>query len=134
MNKINKKRVLLFISLLLIGCFLSSQCFVFAAEDQGFKWELDYPWGDFGEPTNLPEYIVWFFNFACIVGAILAVIMIIIGGLQYMTSGGNPTTQSDSKDRIIKAIIGLILMLSIFLILNTINPDFVNLKLPDLQK
>ena len=48
-----------------------------------------------------------------------------------MVSRGNPSTISDAKDKIFKALLGIVIIFSSYLILNTINPDFVNLKIRD---
>jgi hypothetical protein len=55
----------------------------------------------------------------------LAVLMIVIGGIQYVSSdaiGG----KSDGKQRIQDAIIGLLLAFMSYLLLNTLNPDLLN--------
>ena len=58
---------------------------------------------------------------------VLAVIMVVFGGIQYMisSSGGE---KGAGKERMTNAIYGLILALSSYMILNTINPNLVNLK------
>ena len=53
--------------------------------------------------------------------AIIAVIMLVIGGVQYMVAGDKDP--SSAKERIRNAIWGLILALCSYLILYTINPD-----------
>ena len=56
--------------------------------------------------------------------ALLAVIMIVIGGIEYM--GSDSFSQKDEgKKRITAAVGGLVLILGSFLILNIINPDLV---------
>ena len=58
--------------------------------------------------------------------SVLAVIMIVVGGIQYMVSSSGGEKQG-GKDRITNALMGLVLALSAYLILNTINPHLVNL-------
>lgn len=43
-----------------------------------------------------------------VIGGIIAVIMIILGGIRYMTSNGDQTDVKAAKDTILYAIIGLI--------------------------
>ena len=64
--------------------------------------------------TNAAEILMWF------VGA-LAVIFIIIGGIQYITSAGNPSGQEKSKKTITYAIGGLVLALSTTAIISFIG-------------
>lgn len=47
--------------------------------------------------------------FSAIVG-VIAVIMIIVGGLRYITSGGDSTKVSTAKNSIIYAIVGLVIV------------------------
>ena len=58
--------------------------------------------------------------------AVMAVIMIVFGGIQYMISDV-AGEKSAGKDRIMNAIWGLVLALASYMLLNTINPDFVHL-------
>jgi hypothetical protein len=57
--------------------------------------------------TNLVHTIV---NLLSAVVGIVAVIMIIVGGLRYITSGGNDTSVTSAKNTILYAIIGLIIV------------------------
>jgi hypothetical protein len=64
--------------------------------------------------------------------AVMAVVMIVAGGLQYMTSE-LVSSKEASKSRITEAVFGLILALGSWALLNTINPDLLNTKLPTLK-
>lgn len=89
-------------------------------------WELDYPWNP--PKPNLPEYINYIYKFSFWVGAFLAIIMIIIGGIEWSGAAANPQLKAAAKNKITRSIIGLITLFSIFIILNTINPDLTSLK------
>ncbi len=56
--------------------------------------------------------------------AVLAIVMIVIGGIQYMTSE-LVHSKAEGKDRILHAIFGLVLALGAYALLNTINPDLL---------
>lgn len=58
---------------------------------------------------------------ASLVGSIV-ILMIVIGGVQYIVSAGDPTQIKNAKERIINSIIALVLFLSSFAILNFIIP------------
>ena len=58
--------------------------------------------------------------------AILAVIMTIVGGFMVMTARGNAQQAASGKSYLASSIIGLILLLGAFVILNTIHPQFTN--------
>ena len=49
-------------------------------------------------------------NLLSVVVGVVAVIMIIVGGLRYITSGGSDTSVTSAKNTILYAIIGLIIV------------------------
>lgn len=57
-------------------------------------------------------------NILLFVIGIIAVIMLIIGGIRYVTSGGDPNSTKGAKDTILYAIIGIVVAFSAFAILN----------------
>ena len=74
---------------------------------------------------NLGVYLGGIFKLAIGIATVLAVLMIIIGGFQYITSEAI-SSKGDAKKRINDALLGLVLVLASWLILNTINTDLVN--------
>lgn len=78
-------------------------------------------------PNEWLAYASYAYPFAISVGAILAVIMLIIAGLQMMTASEG--MRSAAKEKIQNALIGLFLLLGIYLILRTINPALLNLRI-----
>ena len=72
----------------------------------------------------IQKYIGPIYKFAVILIGGLAVLMIVIGGLQVTLSGASQDGASQGKERIIKALSGLTLLLISGLILHTINPNF----------
>jgi len=64
--------------------------------------------------------------------AVLAIIMIIMGGIQYMTSE-LVSGKEEGRKKVTQAILGLLLALGAYAILNTINPDLVNIGLGNLK-
>lgn len=79
-----------------------------------------------GGPTNATQSLDHFVHtvinlFSAVVG-IVAVIMIIVGGFRYVTSGGSDTSVTSAKNTILYAIIGLIIVaLSQILVRFTLN-------------
>ena len=64
--------------------------------------------GVFKQVTNTILYIV----------GIIAVIMLIIGGIRYVTSGGDAQKVTDAKNTVLYAIIGLVIAFLAFAIVN----------------
>jgi len=65
--------------------------------------------------------------------AVLSMIMIVMGGIEYMTSELVSTKQA-GKDRIRNAVLGLILALGSYAILNTLNPDLLDVSLSNVRE
>ncbi|MDP2586854.1 MAG: pilin [Candidatus Komeilibacteria bacterium] len=82
----------------------------------------------------LGNYISALYKFLVGVAGIVAVIMIAIGGLLWLFSSGDSGKITKAKEIIIGAIIGLILVLGSWLILNTINPKLVEFSPLDVSK
>ncbi|MBI1984702.1 MAG: hypothetical protein HYS60_01155 [Candidatus Wildermuthbacteria bacterium] len=74
---------------------------------------------------ELPALIGWLYTGIVALSGLAAFLMIVWGGIAWMTSSGNPSRISDAQDRIQKALLGLLLVLASFLILQIINPDLV---------
>lgn len=72
---------------------------------------------------DLSSYLEAVFAFGISLAGILAVAMIVIGGIQYMTAYGNSSAVENAKERITQALLGLLLAVAAWLILYTINPD-----------
>ncbi len=71
-----------------------------------------------------------FYQIALTISGLLALLMIVAGGVKYTISAGSADQQSDAKDMIISALYGVALLLGSYLILNTINPKITTLALP----
>lgn len=81
---------------------------------------------------QLGEYINIIVTIVIAVAGVLAVVMLIIGGVQYMTTDAL-AGKSNARETITKAILGLVLALASYIILKTINPNLVNIN-PDIKK
>ena len=78
-----------------------------------------------GSAPSLYTYLRAVFLTGIGLAGVLAVLMIVIGGIQYIGSGMSPSGKEDAKERITNAIMGLLLALLSWIILNTINPTLV---------
>ena len=83
------------------------------------------------KPDGFSSYLNLIIKLFIGICAVLAVIMIVVGGIEYMTSE-LPGLKSEGKDRIIQAILGLILALGAWTLLNTINPKLLDSNLSSL--
>lgn len=78
--------------------------------------------------TTLETYIPAIFKLAIGLSAVAAVLMIVLGGFQYISSDAL-MKKSEGRERIKNAVFGLVLVISAWLILNTINPNLLNINL-----
>jgi hypothetical protein len=73
-----------------------------------------------------------FYQYALFVSGILAFGAIVYGGILYAMARGNPSGETEARAWIWSALLGLLLLAGAYLILYTVNPNLVNLKLPTL--
>ena len=124
-KKIKKELTILF--------FLTTFCLLFLSVSPVGAKQMEIDWPEVGgitieEGTTLPQLVQYFFNFSIAIGGIAAFAMLVLGGFRFLTSAGNPTAQKDAKDIITSAIIGLLLLLASYLLLEVINPDLLMLE------
>ena len=85
------------------------------------------------DTSTLTDMVRYFYEWGLFIGGLAVLVSLIIGGFLYLTSMGNPARMSEAKDRIFSALTGLVLLFSIYLILNTINPELTILSIPELE-
>ncbi len=85
--------------------------------------------GDGAGTTNISTYVAGMIKLLVALGAALAVLFAIIGGTQYVAASINPAAKAGALERIQNSLVGLAIILSSYLVLNSINPDLVNFKL-----
>lgn len=89
--------------------------------------------GFFGQGANLSTFLNTAFKTAITVGAILAVLRIVYAGVLYMTTDIF-SRKKDAVQILQDAVWGMLLLLAVYLILNQINPDILDLSKIDLDK
>lgn len=75
---------------------------------------------------SLGEYFNTLFELTVLVGSVLAVLMIAIGGLQYMTTD-SVSGKGSGRERIKQAVLGLLMLLGVWLFFKEINPNILKL-------
>ncbi len=84
--------------------------------------------GDAGCKTDLKTYLEGFFKLAIGLSAVAAVLMIVIGGFQYISTDAI-MKKEEGRNRIQNAVYGLVLVIGAWLILATINPNLLRINL-----
>lgn len=84
---------------------------------------------------TLGQLIQFIFIYSLYILGVVVFIMVLYAGFLWLTAAGNGGKISQAKSKIYNAIIGSILLVSAYLILNTINPDLVGgaFNLPGIQ-
>ena len=120
-------------------CFLSipsTQAADFKLPDLQIKGLVDLgPAYDCTGPDGKPQkcvpwigqYIAGIYTYAIGIVGILAAVVLMIGGVIWITAGGNQTRIGEAKAWIGASLTGLILALCSYLILYTINPDLTKI-------
>lgn len=96
-------------------------CYPSFGIDEGFTLTLN---------TNLNQLIAWFYYFIVGISGLAAFAMLVWGGVQWLTSAGSPSKITEAKDRITSALLGLLIILGSWLILQVINPELTIFKMP----
>ncbi len=92
----------------------------------------DYPgFLNIREGMGFIELVSTIFNFLLLVAGLASFVVIVLGGVRYLSSAGDPSKMGDAKGQIFSAILGIIIIFSSWMVLNTINPHLVDLKEPD---
>ncbi len=76
----------------------------------------------------LAQYIQAFYNYGMAVVGILAAIVLMAGGILWLTSSGDAGKVGQAKELIIGSIVGTGILFSSWIILNTVNPELLKLK------
>lgn len=122
----NKKTYFkIFLSFFLLFGF----CVAVKAADSGIPLQVPLP-GQGNTVKDLSSYIASWYTFGISAIGIIAVIMIMWSGMQWITAMGNASQIGQARERLSNAIIGLVLALCSYGLLYLINPALVELKLP----
>ena len=131
----NKKLIFAILALGVVVFFAAGHS-SFAADPPPKIVNVDFPCpdGSFGlgncQPNDsIPNYLNNIYKFAVGIAGLLALGMIVAGGVYYTVSAGSSDKQKEAKDMITSAVLGVALLLGSYLILKTINPQIVTLDL-----
>lgn len=82
--------------------------------------------------SDYGQYIAAIYNVSIAIVGIISVIMIMVGGFMYIGIGITPTPDNigKAKQMIANALVGLLLVLTSWLILQTVNPELLRIETP----
>ncbi len=127
------------ITFLIIFVFIIVTPFFIAGEGSGRPLEIDYPEIE-GLPKietteiGLEEYTRYAFSLALVMLGFLLFGALLYNGVKWMTSAGNVGKLDEAKKGMKSALIGTMVLLSSYMVLNTINPGLLTLSIDPLEK
>ncbi len=74
--------------------------------------------------TILNTFLSNFISILLIVGVIVAFIFLVIGAIQWMTAGNDKAAMESARGKVISAIIGLVVLFTVFAIIKIIGAIF----------
>lgn len=127
MKKINKVFIFILSIVFLINFGVSSV----------FALEVIYPTVPglpiITDSSSIGHYVGYFFGLIVYASGFIALLSLAIASFQYVASAGDSGMITSAKDRIKGAIIGLVLTMSSFIIIQTINPVLITPALTPLS-
>ena len=129
-----QKTILFF---LFFTLFLLATNFVFALEINYPKVPGATPPQDFintASPEQIPSlYIKYILNLTFWASGIIVLGVLLWAGIHYLTSGGKAETMLGARQQISAAFLGILILLSAFIILNILNPQLLILKVAKVE-
>lgn len=126
---IKKPLFLIFVLLILVAPISS----VFAQADPPAEeraLEIVYPVFNnltLSPETGLPQYVQYLFRFAMAIIGLIILYVMISAGITYIMSTGNATQLLEAKNSILASFLGAIILISAFVLFNSINPNLTDL-------
>jgi len=111
----------------IINIFLTVFAALFFVSNFALALEVEYPTLSTGanitSNTPLPEYLKYVFDFGMFVGFFAVFLSFVFAGVLYLLSPAVPNAVGIAKDRVTGAITGLLILVTVYLIITTINPQ-----------
>jgi len=113
---------------LAIIIFILIPAVLFASDGLQVNWPTSPMGRNLDITSELHHFVAYLYEWGIGLGGIAVFIMLVIAGFQYLTSVGDPAKVTMAVAKIRSAILGLILLLSSWIILDTINPQLTQLR------
>jgi hypothetical protein len=85
------------------------------------------------DTSYIAEMIKGFYNYGIGIAGLLATIMLMAGGLIWLTSAGSSEKITQAKNLMSGSVIGLVILFGSWMLLRTINPALVDFRIRDIK-
>jgi hypothetical protein len=100
----------------------------------GSKYVANQP-TTLGDSTRpLADYIIAIFKYAIGIVGIISTIVLMAGGVRWLTAGGNSSAVGEAKTLIVSSLTGLILTIGSFFLLSMVNTSLTELKITPVKR
>lgn len=79
------------------------------------------------------DFVLYLFYLITAIGAFMAVILLIVAALEWVSAYGDAGAINSAKKKIITVFTGLVVLLGSYIALNTINPQLLNVNIDDIS-
>ena len=111
--------------------------FLTATNVFAIELNLDYPSTPMGSTvtsqSTVPQYLKYIFEMGMFLGGIALIFSLTLAGVYYFLSPALPSMRAKAKDHISGSLSGFLILLLVYLIITTINPDLSFFRLHKLQ-
>jgi len=101
--------------------------------DGTYKYIKSFNTSASGSDQGIGGFLNFIFQIAIGIAGVIGVVMLTVFGFQYAAQDKNINTLAELRNKITNVIFGILLLLGIFIILRTINPDLLIVE-PDIEK
>lgn len=101
-----------------------------SANAQGTAINVDRP---SYAPDNLGSIIGSVVNATIVIGALAAFMYLVLGGFQWITAGGDPKKTEEAQKKITNAVIGLVIIVAAWAIMNVVTQFLLGTNLENLD-
>ncbi len=83
--------------------------------------------------VSASDFILYLLYLITAIGSLVAVILLVTAGLEWVSAYGDAKAINSAKKKVAAVFAGLIVLLSSYIILNTINPQLLNINIDDIS-
>jgi hypothetical protein len=96
-----------------------------------FDWPEIVPGVKLEETSNMAKFALYFTSLFVVIGTFIMFVAVMSAGFKLITSMGNPGTFQEAKNKLLGAVVGLVILLGAYPIIGAINDRIPNPESPE---